>query len=91
MVINIYLIFLAAMSLAAFILYAADKAKAKKHAWRIRESVLLLTGFLGGAIGALLGMKLCRHKTKHWYFWAVNLAGLAWQAGLLIRLLACRT
>ena len=30
--------------------------------------VLLSVGFFGGAVGALLGMKLFRHKTKHWKF-----------------------
>ncbi len=66
----------------AFCFYAADKSKAKKGAWRIPEKVLLGLGFLGGSIGALLGMKLLRHKTKHWYFWAVNIAGLVWQIAL---------
>lgn len=79
-----YVIVLAAVSLVAFILYGADKYKAKKGRWRIKESVLLLFGFLGGAVGALVGMTLFRHKTKHWYFWAVNILGLAWQLALPI-------
>ena len=33
-------------------------------------------------LGALIGMRLFRHKTKHWYFWVVNLLGLAWQAAV---------
>ncbi len=61
----------------AFILYGADKRRARKGHWRIPESVLLGFGFFGGSIGALLGMYLFRHKTKHWYFWVVNWAGLA--------------
>ena len=80
---RIFLIWLAALSLLALILYRADKTKARKHKWRIRESTLLTLGFIGGAPGALLGMKLFRHKTKHWYFWAINLAGLLWQIALL--------
>ncbi len=79
----------AVMSLIAFIAYAADKKKAKQGAWRIPEKVLLLLGFLGGSIGALLAMKNLRHKTKHWYFWAVNWAGLVWQAGVLVWLVVC--
>ncbi|MBQ8907344.1 MAG: DUF1294 domain-containing protein [Clostridia bacterium] len=79
-----YVIVLAVVSLVAFILYGADKYKAKKGRWRIKESVLLLFGFLGGAVGALVGMNLFRHKTKHWYFWAVNILGLAWQLALPI-------
>ncbi|MBR2912449.1 MAG: DUF1294 domain-containing protein [Oscillospiraceae bacterium] len=77
----------ALLSVIAFCFYAADKKKAKKGAWRIPEKVLLGLGFLGGAIGALLGMKLLRHKTKHWYFWAVNIAGLLWQIALPVWLL----
>ena len=80
----IFLIYMAVMSLAAFILYAADKRKAKKNQWRTKEKTLLLAGFLGGAVGALAAMKLVRHKTKHWYFWVVNFLGLAWQAAALI-------
>ena len=45
--------------------------------------VLLLLGFFGGAFGALLAMKVFRHKTKHIYFWIVNLVGLAFQLFLL--------
>ena len=83
--IKYYLLFLALMSLVAFIMYGVDKSKAKRGAWRISEAALLGVGFCGGAIGALLAMNTFRHKTKHWYFWAVNVAGLvlhaviAWQ------------
>ena len=72
------------MSVIAFILYAVDKAKAKKGVWRIPEAVLLGWGFFFGAAGALLAMKNLRHKTKHWYFWAVNILGILWQVALLV-------
>jgi uncharacterized membrane protein YsdA (DUF1294 family) len=75
-----YLLFLAVMSLVAFIMYGADKAKAKRHAWRIPEAALLGMGFCGGAIGALIAMNTFRHKTKHWYFWVINVIGLALHA-----------
>jgi uncharacterized membrane protein YsdA (DUF1294 family) len=78
----IYAAFIFIMSLIAFILYSADKQKAKRGAWRIPEAVLLNFGIFGGAVGALLGMKAFRHKTKHWYFWVVNILGLLWQAAL---------
>ena len=74
----------AVMSLVALFLYAADKRRAKRKRWRIAESVLLSVGFFGGAVGALAAMNLFRHKTKHWYFWAVNAIGLAWQIGAVI-------
>jgi len=71
-----FAIFVAVMSVLALALYGIDKAKAKAHKWRIKEAVLLGFGFFGGAPGAILGMLLFRHKTKHWYFWAVNILGL---------------
>lgn len=74
----------AVMSLITLILYAADKSKAKRKAWRIPERVLLGFSFFGGAVGGLCGMNLCRHKTKHWYFWAVNIIGLIWQLALVV-------
>ena len=71
------------MSVIAFILYKIDKNKAQKGKWRIKETTLLGVGFFGGAVGAIAAMKIFRHKTKHWYFWAVNIVGLAVQAAVL--------
>ena len=76
---TIFCIYAAVMSLIGLILYGTDKARAKRGAWRIPEKVLLGVPFFGGAVGGLLGMLLFRHKTRHWYFWAVNLVGLLWQ------------
>ncbi len=61
----VILVVLAAVNLLSFALYGIDKLKAKKGAWRIPEATLLLAAFLGGSLGALLGMELFRHKTKH--------------------------
>jgi uncharacterized membrane protein YsdA (DUF1294 family) len=72
------------VSIVAFVLYFADKQKAKRHLWRIPESVLLGIGFFGGAVGALTAMRLFRHKTNHWYFWVINILGLAFQVALVI-------
>lgn len=81
-ILYLYLIYLAALSLSTFLLYGADKRKAKKGAWRIPEKTLLLLGFFGGSMGGLLGMSTFRHKTKHAYFYVVNVIGLLWQAPL---------
>ena len=62
------LFLLIAVNLVSFALYGLDKLKAKKGLWRIRESTLLLVAALGGSVGALLGMEVFRHKTKHWSF-----------------------
>ncbi|MBQ8310909.1 MAG: DUF1294 domain-containing protein [Clostridia bacterium] len=74
----------AGISLIALVAYGADKWRAKRNRRRTPESVLLGLGFFGGSVGALLGMSLFRHKTRHCYFWAVNLLGLIWQAGVLL-------
>ena len=52
----------------AFILYGVDKNRAKNGGWRISEKALFLAALPGSALGALLGMYVFRHKTKHWYF-----------------------
>lgn len=72
----IFLAVIGVMSVIAFFTYLADKIKAKKGAWRIKEIVLLALGLLGGAAGALISMNLFRHKTKHWYFWVCNVISL---------------
>ena len=46
-------------------MFYIDKQRAVKHQWRISESALLLSAFIGGSLGAVAGMKLFRHKTKH--------------------------
>ena len=79
-----YLLFIyATVGVIAFFAYGIDKHRAKCGKWRTPEKLLLGLGFFGGAVGALLGMNLFRHKTRHWYFWAVNLLGLLLQAALL--------
>ena len=55
--------YLVLVNLAAFIIYGADKSYAKKGARRIPEKTLLLWAWIGGSIGALLGMKVFHHKT----------------------------
>ena len=49
-------------------LYGIDKSKAKNNKWRISESALIACAFLMGGIGAFLGMRLFRHKTRHLNF-----------------------
>lgn len=65
---KIFLVFYAIMTVITFILYGADKAKAKKGKWRIPEKTLLLFAACFGGLGAFLGMKIFRHKTKHTSF-----------------------
>ena len=78
-----YIIYIALASLAAFIAYGLDKKKSVKGRWRISEKTLLGLGIIGGAAGGILGMKTFHHKTKHWYFWAINIISLIIHIALL--------
>ncbi len=48
-----------------FTLFGMDKSKAKRGKWRISETALISSALLMGGMGALLGMKVFRHKTRH--------------------------
>ena len=61
-------IYLLVVNLWAFALMGIDKRRAKKDVWRVKEKTLFLPVLLGGGVGGILGMKMFRHKTKHWYF-----------------------
>lgn len=80
-------VWLIAINLVTFAVYGADKRRARRSAWRVPEKTLFLLPLLGGSVGALLGMRVFRHKTKHWYFvWGIPLILLA-QAALAVWLL----
>ena len=61
-ILTTYLVLVNATSLT---LMLADKLKAKRGAWRIPEATLLKSALHGGSIGAIAGMYLFRHKTRH--------------------------
>ena len=65
MPIPFFLVWLLLVNAAAFTLFGVDKAKAKRDAWRIPEKALFAAALLGGSVGAIAGMKLFRHKTRH--------------------------
>lgn len=73
---NYIFIYIGIISLLTFLMYGADKQKAKKHKWRIPEKILLGMCIVGGFLGGLLGMQVFHHKTKHWYFYAINILAL---------------
>lgn len=62
---RLFLWYLLLINAAAFVLMLADKQKARNNRWRIPERTLMLSALLGGSVGALAGMYLFRHKTKH--------------------------
>ena len=53
------------INLLAFVLFGLDKWKARRGAWRISENALMLSALLGGSLGALAGMRVFHHKTRH--------------------------
>lgn len=85
MVHKYFVIYLLIINVVALIAYAVDKFKAQHNRWRIPEATLIIMAFLGGALGAFLGMYLFRHKTKHWKFRIlVPLALVLWIAAIVL-------
>ena len=63
------IVYLIAVNILAFAVYGWDKARSKvQGARRVPEKTLFLLAMLGGSAGAVLGMRVWRHKTRHWYF-----------------------
>ena len=71
----------------SFLLMLADKLRAKRSAWRIPESTLMTVAFIGGSIGAIAGMYLARHKTRHPKFFIGLPAILVMQIAAIILLI----
>ena len=86
-VVGIIAAYLLIMNIIGFALMGIDKRRAVKRLWRISESTLFVVAIIGGSLGSIIGMRFFHHKTKHWYFWVVNVIGLLWQGGLVIYLM----
>jgi uncharacterized membrane protein YsdA (DUF1294 family) len=56
------------VNLLGFVLMGYDKSQARKKGSRVPERRLFYIAACGGALGAWIGMKLWRHKTKHTSF-----------------------
>nr|WP_269438035.1 DUF1294 domain-containing protein [Phosphitispora fastidiosa] len=56
------------VNICGFITMAYDKFRAKSGGRRIPEINFFITSVLGGAAGVFLGMRIFRHKTKHYSF-----------------------
>ena len=64
-----FAIYLAAINVITFCVYGADKRRARiPGARRVPEKTLFALALLLGSAGALLGMRVFHHKTRHWYF-----------------------
>lgn len=80
----LYVEYLIAVNILAFLVYGIDKWKAKHGSWRISEATLLILALIGGSIGAWIGMKIWHHKTMHKKFkYGIPLILIA-QAALMI-------
>lgn len=75
------LVWAGVVNLAAFLVMGADKGRARSGRWRVRERTLFLLALIGGSVGAIAGMWLFHHKTRHWYFVVGLPAILALQIG----------
>ncbi|MDD4715569.1 MAG: DUF1294 domain-containing protein [Oscillospiraceae bacterium] len=62
---RLILIYFAAVNGAGFLSMGIDKHKARRGRWRTPEKTLFLIAVLGGSLGAILGMHVFHHKTKH--------------------------
>lgn len=73
---NVIVVFVASyfalINLVSFVVYWADKAKARRNSRRIRERTLHLFALIGGVWGAIAAMILVRHKTKKSSFFLVT-------------------
>ena len=67
-VISIFLLYVIIINIVGFCAMGIDKHKAKKGSWRIPEKRLFFIAIIGGSIGSIIGMRIFRHKTKHWDF-----------------------
>ena len=61
----LYVEYLIAVNIFAFLACGIDKWKAKHGSWRISEATLLILALIGGSLGAWIGMKIWHHKTMH--------------------------
>jgi uncharacterized membrane protein YsdA (DUF1294 family) len=69
-------IYLVIINFLALITMWWDKRKARNDGWRVSEATLLILGFIGGAIGLIIGMFGFRHKTRKRIFQAITIIGL---------------
>ncbi len=71
------------INLITFAVFAADKRKAIEGSFRVPERTLLILGFLGGAAGGILAMKLTHHKTRKPKFYILMPLFLLWNLAVL--------
>ncbi len=60
-----FLIYLLIISIIAVCVTIADKLKAIRGKWRIKERTLFIIAALGGSVAMFITMLLIHHKTRH--------------------------
>ncbi|BBI35348.1 DUF1294 domain-containing protein [Cohnella abietis] len=58
----------ALINFITFFVFAHDKSQAKRRGRRVPERTLFLLAAVGGSVGAIVAMRVLRHKTKHLTF-----------------------
>ena len=76
--------YLAVINLFTLMMFSVDKISAGRKGKRIPESTLFILAIIGGSVGALLGMYICRHKTRKMKFVIGIPVIIALQLGLAI-------
>mgnify|MGYP001396215866 CR=1 FL=1 len=76
--------YLIAVNAVMLYLMAHDKSQAIKRGRRVPERTLFLWALIGGSPGAIAGMRIWRHKTKHLSFAIGMPAILAVQIGIAV-------
>ena len=78
-------IWLVAINLVTYLMYAWDKRRANKGQRRISERELLLWALAGGSPAAFLAMRRFRHKTQktsfrvqYWAIVVIQIALIVW-------------
>lgn len=63
-----WIIYTILINIIGLLLMKTDKKRARQRKWRISEATIWTISFIGGSLGALIGMYIFRHKTKHLSF-----------------------
>lgn len=72
------------LSTFTFVIYATDKSKAQRKAWRTPESTLHLLALAGGWPGAALAQQYLRHKSSKLAFRRIFWTTVMFNLGLVI-------
>lgn len=87
MIISMAGAYLLIVNLFAFGAFAMDKAAAESGRRRIPEFTLLALALVGGSVGALIGQRVMRHKTRKQPFRSILIAIALLHIGLGITLI----